>query len=103
MARGKSNAVRRSHKIVELLAGRYFDGLSTKEIAAAVRTSAANASRDMGLLADLGYAHKLENGRWSLTTKPLALMQAYQSHYQSLQSKMTETGRNILSGAKREG
>jgi DNA-binding IclR family transcriptional regulator len=99
----KNNAVRRSHQIVKLLAGRYFHGISIKELAQEMRTSAANASRDMGLLADIGYAHKLENGRWSLTIRPMAIMQAFETHYQQLQNQMTETRRNIDSGAAREG
>ena len=95
-----SGAVCRSHKIVELLAGRFFDGMSNREIADAVKTSAVNASRDMALLESLGYARKLDNGRWGLTIKPLAIMQSYHTHYENLQGRMAATTRNILAAAR---
>jgi DNA-binding IclR family transcriptional regulator len=98
-----NDAVRRSHKIVELLAGRFFDGLPNKELADAVRTSAANISRDMAILEQLGYARKLENGLWGLTTKPLAIMRSYENHFNKLQSRIEETERNISSAATRYG
>lgn len=100
MAYVMSDAVRRSHKIVELLAGRFFDGASTGEIAGAVKTSKANASRDMARLESLGYARKLDNGRWGLTAKPLSIMQSYHNHYTNLQARMAETNRNIMAAAR---
>jgi DNA-binding IclR family transcriptional regulator len=87
--------------IVELLSGRFFDGLPNKELARLLKTSAANISRDLTQLADLGYARKLDNGCWSLTTKPLAIMRTYRDHYQRLQERMAESDRNILAGAMR--
>jgi DNA-binding IclR family transcriptional regulator len=99
-----SNApVMRSHKIVELLAGRFYDGMGTKELADAIGTSPPNISRDMRVLTDLGYAHKLDNGRWSLTTRILGVIQAYQTHYNNLQNRMAESARNITAASVREG
>lgn len=96
----KTNAAtRRSHKIVELLAGRFFDGMSNKELAQAVGTSAVNISRDLSTLEGIGYVRKLENGRYGLTARPLSIMQAYYNHYQQLQDRITETTRNIMAGA----
>ena len=92
-------ATRRSHAIVELLTQRFFDGMSNKELAEALNTSPVNISRDLGTLEDMGYVHKLENGRWSLTTKPLFMMQAYTTQYENLQTRMAETSRNIFAGA----
>lgn len=94
------DAVSRSHKIVELLAGRFFDGLSNREIADAVQASTVNVSRDMARLERLGYARKLDNGRWGLTTKPLAIMQSYHAHCENLQGRMAETTRNIMAAAR---
>jgi DeoR/GlpR family transcriptional regulator of sugar metabolism len=96
-------AVHRSHKIVALLAGRYFDGVSNKELAESIGTSPANISRDMAVLEDIGYARKLDNGLWSLTSKPLGIMQSYQNHYIKLQNRMVENTRNIGAAAAREG
>ncbi|MDR2054558.1 MAG: hypothetical protein LBQ10_01610 [Desulfovibrio sp.] len=95
-----ANAVCRTLKIIELLAGRYFEGASTGEIAQAVKTSKANASRDMAQLEKLGWARKLDNGRWSLTSKPLAITQSYHNHYNNLQARMAETTRNIMAAAR---
>ena len=94
-------AARRSHRIVELLASRYFDGMSNRELAEALSTSAVNVSRDMATLEELGYARKLDSGRWSLSSRPLAVMQAYYAHYQQLHERMAETTRNIVAAAGR--
>ena len=95
------NGTARALRIIEILASRYYDGLSNKEIATTLKTSAANASRDMHALAEIGWARKLESGRWSLTSKPLQIMQAYSTHAQNIQSRMAETTHNIMAGAAR--
>lgn len=95
-------ATRRSHRIVELLAGRFFDGMTNKDLAAAVGTSAVNMCRDLATLENLGYVRKLENGCWGLTTKPLIIMKRYANHYESLQERMAETNRNIFAGANNQ-
>jgi len=96
------NAVARSHRIVELLASRFFDGAANKELAAALKVSTVNISRDLAQLEALGYARKLENGRWSLTPKPIAIMQAYTTHYQNMQTRMAEASRNVMAASLRE-
>ena len=93
-------AVRRSHKIVELLAGRFFDGMSNKDIAEALGVSPPMSSRDMDILEDMGYARKLPNGRWALTPKTLAVYRAYALHYEETQSRLGESLRNIEAGAR---
>ena len=98
----KLNAVARSHRIVELLAGRYFDGAANKELAEELHTIAVNISRDLAQLERIGYARKLENGRWALTAKPLAVMQSFTTHYQNTQSRLAEAGRNILATSLRD-
>lgn len=92
-------ATRRSHKIVELLAGRFYDGMANKELSEALGTSAVNISRDLMTLEAIGYARKLENGRWGLSARPLSIMQAYYGHYQQMQDRMHETTRNIMAAA----
>lgn len=64
-------------KIVELLFQRVLDGFSNKEIADALGYSPSNVCRDMELLRQAGWAHKLDSGRWAVTEKPVSLMQAY--------------------------
>ena len=62
----KFNAVARSHKIVELLAGN-IEGFANRDIAETLKVSKVNISRDLAQLESLGYAVKRENGRWYLT------------------------------------
>ncbi len=96
-------AVRRSHRIVELLAGRFFDGMSNSEIAEAIGTSRPNAARDLAVLEDMGLAHKLDNGRWALTIRTLAIYRAFAINHEQLQARMGESLRNIEAGARRLG
>ena len=63
--------------ITELLFGNVLDGFSNKEIADALGYSPSNVCRDMELLRQAGWAHKLDSGRWAVTEKPVSLMQAY--------------------------
>ncbi len=98
-ADSKAASVRRSHKIVELLAGRFFDGVSNKELAQALGTHPVNICRDLEVLAEIGYVKKLENGRWALTARPLGIMQAYTQQYETLQTRMNETTRSIMAYA----
>ncbi|MDL2313360.1 hypothetical protein LJC36_00090 [Desulfovibrio sp. OttesenSCG-928-C14] len=96
-----SNTVRRSLKMIELMAGRYFDGLSNKELAEALGELPSTISRDVLVLESEGWLRKLENGRWGLTVKPLQIMQAYANHAELTGKRLSETTHNIASGARR--
>ena len=95
------NGTARALRIIEILASRYYDGLSNKEIAQALGTSTPVAHRDIRVLEEAGWAKRLESGRWSLTTKPLQVMQAYTNHAGNIQGRMAETTHNIMAGAAR--
>lgn len=99
MKQTSNAATRRSHKIIEILATRYFDGLSNKELARAVGTSEVNICRDLKTLADIGYLKRAENGNWVLSPKPISIFFSYYNHYEKLKARMEETHRNILAGA----
>ena len=66
-----------SFAVVAMLFGNVLDGFSNKEIADALGYSPSNVCRDMELLRQAGWAHKLDSGRWAVTEKPVSLMQAY--------------------------
>ncbi|WP_302616598.1 hypothetical protein, partial [uncultured Desulfovibrio sp.] len=51
----------------------------------------ANVCRDLQTLADAGWVRKLENGRWAISEKPVALMKMYQLYM----SDLAERGRNF--------
>ena len=92
-------AVRRSWAIFEMLSGRCLDGMSNKELAEAIGTSAVNITRDLQTLESIGMAKKMENGRWSLTSRALVPVQRFSNHYQTMQTRMEETRRAIQAGA----
>lgn len=85
------NAVLRALKITETLFRSVLDGMSNKEIVSATGYSGANVCRDLQTLADAGWVRKLDNGRWAVTEKPVALMQMYQLYMNDL----AERGRNF--------
>ena len=77
LPRQTDTAALRVLRITELLFGNVLDGFSNKEIADALGYSPSNVCRDMELLRQAGWAHKLDSGRWAVTEKPVSLMQAY--------------------------
>lgn len=95
----KPNATARALRTLEILATCYFDGLGTNELATRLGTNATNACRAAQALEEIGWARKLENGRWGMTVKPLAIMQAYSNQAQQIQARMAETTSRIAAGA----
>ena len=57
-------------RIIEQLCAHAIEGMSNKELVAALGISPANASRDMALLAELGWAETLPNGRYAPRSGP---------------------------------
>ena len=97
----KNAAVRRSHRIHELLMTRFFYGATNKELAAALGTSPVNIHRDLETLEEMGYARKTEEGRFEATTKALQIYRAFTIHYENQQSRLSETARTIEAGGRR--
>lgn len=91
MARLTDHAPLRLLKITETLFRAVLDGMSNKEIAAATGYSPPNVSRDMRLLCEAGWARRLDNGRWAVSEKPVALMKMYQLYM----SDLAERGRSF--------
>ena len=79
------------HQITETLFCAVLDGMSNKELATATGYSPSNISRDMRLLCEAGWARQLDNGRWAVIEKPVALMKMYQLYM----SDLAERGRNF--------
>ena len=91
MARLTDQAPLRILKITEILFRAVLDGMSNKELATATGYSPSNISRDMRLLCEAGWARQLDNGRWAVSEKPVALMKLYQLYM----SDLAERGRNF--------
>lgn len=91
MVQKTDNAAVRALRITETLFRSVLDGMSNKEIVSATGYSAANVCRDLQTLADAGWVRKLNNGRWAISEKPVALMKMYQLYM----SDLAERGRNF--------
>ena len=91
MSRQSDAAPLRALKITETLFRAVLDGMSNKEIVMATGYTPANVCRDLRTLEEAGWARKLENGRWAVTEKPVALMKMYQLYM----SDLAERGRNF--------
>lgn len=91
MPRLTDQAPLRIIKLTEALFGAVLDGMSNKELAAATGYSPSNVSRDLRLLCAAGWARRLDNGRWAVSEKPVALMRMYQLYMNDL----AERGRSF--------
>ena len=101
---GENKATERCFRIVELLGRHVTDGMRNKEIADALLISAVNVSRDLATLEGMGYALKLENGRWILNPrKMLGLWEACRASLEETRQRIAETERNIETAARRYG
>lgn len=87
-------------RILESLYGHVLDGLSNKELARMLATSPANISRDAALLAECGWIQTLDNGRYALTTKPVALNKLYQLHLADVTARADEFNRRAEARAR---
>ena len=90
-----TNATTRTLRMVEIMASHVLEGISNGELASLLKTHKANVSRDLTSLEASGWAHKLDNGRWALTPKPLAIARAYGQAVESSQLRMTELQQRI--------
>ena len=97
----KGAPVRRCLNIIELLARHVADGMTNKEIADATKTTPVNVHRDTTLLESLGWVRQLDNSRWVLTTKPIALFEAYDASLKEMKARADELRENISAAAKR--
>ena len=87
-------------RIIEQLCAHAIEGMSNKELVAALGISPANASRDMALLAELGWAETLPNGRYAPTVKPLSVMRLYQLHVVDITARTEQLERRIDARAR---
>jgi len=91
MIRATEQAPLRVLKITETLFSAVLDGMSNKEIIKATGYSPANVCRDLQMLEEAGWVRKLDNGRWAVSEKPVALMKTYQFYM----SDLAERSRNF--------
>lgn len=100
--RATEAAPRRQRKIVELLFRYVLDGLSNKEIAQTLGYSEPNTVRDLKDLMDDGWAQKLDNGRYAISTKPAALMTSYTLYFDVLKARSEQFQNRVLAQAHQQ-
>lgn len=91
LSKSGDNAVLRAIRISEVLFKAVLDGKSNQEIIRETGYSASNVCRGLQALEAAGWVRKLENGRWAVSEKPVALMKVYQLYMNDL----ADRGRNF--------
>ena len=95
------NQLTRCIRIVTKLAPEIISGLSVTELAEKTGLAAAVVCRDLEALREIGWAQKLDIGRWSLTTKPIALAAACDLALKTARERQDDFKRNVSAGAFR--
>ncbi len=101
MSRERQNQLARCVSLVTVLAPHIVSGLSVTELAEKTGLAAPVVCRDMESLASVGWAGKLESGRWALTTKPISLATACDLALQNARERQEDFRRNVTAGAFR--
>lgn len=83
-------AQQRVLKLVFRMAGHEIEGIAPSELAAALRTSASNMTRDLANLKEAGIAEPLETGRWRLSPKVVQISLAASSAFARAQDRLNE-------------
>lgn len=97
----RQNQLSRCVSLITALAPHIVGGLSVSELTEKAGLPAAVVCRDMESLKAVGWAQKLESGRWALTTKPIALATACDLALKTARDRQDDFKRNITAGAFR--
>ena len=97
----RQNQLYRCVSLMTALAPHIVSGLSVTELARKTGFQAAVVCRDMEELRAVGWAQKLETGRWALTTKPIALAAACDLALKTARERQDDFKRNVTAGAFR--
>lgn len=97
----RQNQLTRCVNLITALAPHIVAGLSVTELTEKAGLPAAVVCRDMESLKTVGWAQKLETGRWALTTKPIALASACDLALKTARERQDDFKRNVTAGAFR--
>ena len=97
----RQNQLSRCVSLITALAPHIVGGLSVSELTKKAGLPAAVVCRDMESLKAVGWAQKLESGRWALTTKPIALATACDLALKTARDRQDDFKRNVSAGAFR--
>lgn len=97
----RQSQLERCIALATALAPHIVAGLSVGELGSKTGLSAPVVCRDMAALAELGWAQRLENGRWSLTPRPIALAEACDLALKTAHARQEDFRHNVTAGAYR--
>ena len=97
----RQNQLSRCASLMTALAPHIVSGLSVTELSGKTGLPAAVVCRDMESLKAVGWAQKLETGRWALTTRPIALATACDLALKTARERQNDFKRNVTAGAFR--
>jgi DNA-binding IclR family transcriptional regulator len=95
----KDTSTRRAMRIIKLLKGRSFTGMSNNEIAQAIKESPANVTRACQSMIDEGFVEKLSNGRFALSTTMLQIAVAHQREMSGVIDRVGEINQRVNAGS----
>lgn len=94
-----SNTGQRVLDVLKILRGHSLDGLSNKDIAAALGCPASAVTRATTDLIEAGLAVKLENGRFAHSVQMLQIAVAHSREIEKANSRISELNQRIAAGA----
>ena len=97
----RQNQLSRCVSLMTALAPHIVSGLSVTDLAEKNGIAPPVVCRDMESLKAVGWAQKLETGRWALTTKPIALATACDLALKTARELQDDFKRNVTAGAFR--
>mgnify|MGYP002624357076 CR=1 FL=1 len=86
----KLSSQERIFRETEILCENHMTGISNKELARIVGTSAANICRDLALFEQSGWVERNANGRWRLSPKFGGISGQIAKSYQKARLSLTE-------------
>ena len=97
----RRNQLSRCITLMTALAPHIVSGLSVTELSQKAGLPASVVCRDMEELKAVGWAEKLESGRWSLPTKPISLAVACDLALKTARERQDDFKRNVTAGGFR--
>lgn len=94
-----STTITRAIRVMKALKGHSLNGLSNKELAAALGDSPANITRALGVLASEGMVQRLKSGRYAPGMQLLYIAQAFSNEMAAGQARIAELNQRVLAGS----
>lgn len=86
--------------VLEALKGYTLSGLSNGDIAKRLNLPAPTVSRCLATLVEKGFATQLDNGRYALSVKALAIGQAYTNEMARATDRISELNQRVMAASQ---